>query len=44
LKERFGPDGMLDPDKLAEVYLMLHRQDRSAWTHELDVRPWAEKF
>jgi NAD(P)-dependent dehydrogenase (short-subunit alcohol dehydrogenase family) len=44
LKDRFGPDGMLDPDKIAEVYLMLHRQHRSAWTHELDVRPWAEKF
>lgn len=44
LRERFGPDGMLDPDEIASVYLMLHRQHRSAWTHELDVRPWSERF
>jgi NAD(P)-dependent dehydrogenase (short-subunit alcohol dehydrogenase family) len=44
IRERFGPDGMLNPDKIAEVYLTLHRQHRSAWTHELDVRPWSEKF
>ena len=44
IRERFGPDGMLNPDKIAEVYLMLYRQHRSAWTHELDVRPWSEKF
>jgi NAD(P)-dependent dehydrogenase (short-subunit alcohol dehydrogenase family) len=44
IKERFGADGMLHPDKIAETYLMLHRQHRSAWTHELDVRPWSEKF
>ncbi len=44
IKERFGPDGMLNPDAIASVYLMLHRQHRSAWTHELDVRPWSEKF
>jgi len=44
IKERLGADGMLHPDKIAEIYLFLHRQHRSAWTHELDVRPWAEKF
>jgi NAD(P)-dependent dehydrogenase (short-subunit alcohol dehydrogenase family) len=44
IKERFGADGMLQPDKIAGMYLVLHRQHRSAWTHELDVRPWAEKF
>ncbi len=44
IRDRFGEDGMLDPDRIAEVYLMLHRQHRSAWTHELDVRPWSEKF
>jgi len=44
IKERFGADGMLHPDKIAETYLVLHRQHRSAWTHELDVRPWSEKF
>ena len=44
IHDRLGEDGMLQPDKLAEIYLMLHRQHRSAWTHELDVRPWSEKF
>jgi NAD(P)-dependent dehydrogenase (short-subunit alcohol dehydrogenase family) len=42
--ERFGEDGLLHPDKIAAMYLVLHRQHRSAWTHELDVRPWSEKF
>ncbi|MGH8251842.1 MAG: SDR family NAD(P)-dependent oxidoreductase [Steroidobacteraceae bacterium] len=42
--ERFGEDGMLDPDRIAEAYLLLHRQQRNAWTHELDLRPWRESF
>jgi NAD(P)-dependent dehydrogenase (short-subunit alcohol dehydrogenase family) len=42
--ERFGEDGMLHPDRIAETYLMLHRQQRSAWTQELDLRPWSESF
>ena len=42
--QRFGPDGMLHPDRIAEAYLMLHRQQRSAWTQELDLRPWSEGF
>jgi NAD(P)-dependent dehydrogenase (short-subunit alcohol dehydrogenase family) len=37
-------DGILDPDAIAENYWLLHRQQRSAWTHELDLRPWLEKF
>jgi NAD(P)-dependent dehydrogenase (short-subunit alcohol dehydrogenase family) len=44
IKERLGEDGMLNPDEIAAMYLVLQRQHRSAWTHELDVRPWAEKF
>lgn len=36
------PDGMLAPDDVAETYWMLHRQKRSAWTFELDLRPWLE--
>jgi NAD(P)-dependent dehydrogenase (short-subunit alcohol dehydrogenase family) len=44
LQNRFGPDGMLEPDHIAENYLVLHNQHRSAWTHELDLRPWSEKF
>jgi NAD(P)-dependent dehydrogenase (short-subunit alcohol dehydrogenase family) len=44
IESRFGPDGMVEPDAIATNYLMLHRQHRSAWTHELDLRPWSEKF
>jgi len=44
LKAERGPDGMLDPDAIAEAYWTLHNQHRSAWTLELDVRPWSEKF
>lgn len=44
VETRFGKDGMLEPDHIAENYLTLHRQHRSAWTHELDLRPWTEKF
>ena len=39
-----GPDGMLDPDAIAQAYWDLHHQPRSAWTQELDVRPWSEAF
>jgi NAD(P)-dependent dehydrogenase (short-subunit alcohol dehydrogenase family) len=39
-----GPDSLLEPDAIAHSYLMLHRQPRSAWTHELDLRPWSEKW
>jgi NAD(P)-dependent dehydrogenase (short-subunit alcohol dehydrogenase family) len=37
-------DGILNPDHIAESYWMLHKQPRDAWTHELDLRPWNEKF
>jgi NAD(P)-dependent dehydrogenase (short-subunit alcohol dehydrogenase family) len=39
-----GPDSLLEPDAIAREYVSLHRQPRSAWTMELDVRPWVEKF
>ena len=39
-----GDDGMLLPDAIAEAYLNTHRQHRSAWTFELDLRPWVERF
>jgi NAD(P)-dependent dehydrogenase (short-subunit alcohol dehydrogenase family) len=38
------PDSMLDPDAIAASYLQLIRQPRSAWTWEIEVRPWVEKF
>jgi NAD(P)-dependent dehydrogenase (short-subunit alcohol dehydrogenase family) len=44
LKDARGPDGLLSPDAIAEAYWMLHQQQRSAWTLELDVRPWSESF
>jgi len=37
-------DGILNPDAIADNYWLLHQQTRSAWTHELDLRPWTEKF
>ena len=37
-------DGILSPDVIAENYWNLHRQARSAWTHELDLRPWSENW
>jgi NAD(P)-dependent dehydrogenase (short-subunit alcohol dehydrogenase family) len=38
------PDSTLDPDAIAQCYLDLLRQHRSAWSWELEVRPWVEKF
>jgi NAD(P)-dependent dehydrogenase (short-subunit alcohol dehydrogenase family) len=39
-----GADGMLEPDAIAETYMAVYRQPRSAWTFEVDLRPWVEKF
>jgi NAD(P)-dependent dehydrogenase (short-subunit alcohol dehydrogenase family) len=39
-----GEDGLIDPGAIADVFLSLHRQPRSAWTHELDLRPFNETF
>jgi NAD(P)-dependent dehydrogenase (short-subunit alcohol dehydrogenase family) len=39
-----GPDGLLGLDAIAEVYWHLHAQPRSAWTQELDLRPYKEQF
>jgi NAD(P)-dependent dehydrogenase (short-subunit alcohol dehydrogenase family) len=41
LKEKAG---ILDPEAIAESYWQLHLQQRSAWTHELDLRPWMESW
>ncbi|NMF88020.1 SDR family NAD(P)-dependent oxidoreductase [Aromatoleum petrolei] len=37
-------DALLAPDAIAEAYFQLYRQPRSAWTQELDLRPWVERF
>jgi NAD(P)-dependent dehydrogenase (short-subunit alcohol dehydrogenase family) len=44
LTDQRGPDSLLPPDSIAEMYYQLYRQPRGAWTHELDLRPWVEKF
>jgi NAD(P)-dependent dehydrogenase (short-subunit alcohol dehydrogenase family) len=44
LKQRLGEDGMLSPDAIADAYWCAHRQHRSAWAHEVDLRPWKETF
>jgi NAD(P)-dependent dehydrogenase (short-subunit alcohol dehydrogenase family) len=38
------PDSLLDPDAIARTYLHLLRQDRSAWSWEVELRPWVEPF
>jgi len=38
------PDDLLDPGAIARSYLHVHRQHRSAWTFEVELRPWLERF
>ncbi len=38
------PDSLLDPDAIAATYLSMLHQPRSAWTQEIELRPWVEKF
>jgi len=38
------PDSLLDPDAIAQTYLHVLQQPRSAWTQEVELRPWVEKF
>ncbi|RFU48459.1 SDR family NAD(P)-dependent oxidoreductase [Paraburkholderia sp. DHOC27] len=38
------PDSLLSPDAIAQTYFDVLSQHRSAWTHEIDLRPWVEKF
>lgn len=37
-------DRILNPEHIAQNYVMLHKQPRTAWTHELDLRPWKETW
>jgi NAD(P)-dependent dehydrogenase (short-subunit alcohol dehydrogenase family) len=39
-----SPDSLLDPDAIAQSYLQVLQQPRSAWSHEVELRPWVEKF
>lgn len=39
-----GPDGILNPDHIAEAYWWLHSQPRDTWTFELDLRPSVERW
>ncbi|MEM7424563.1 MAG: SDR family NAD(P)-dependent oxidoreductase [Pseudomonadota bacterium] len=39
-----NPDSMLSPDAIAETYMHILKQDRSAWTWEVELRPWVENF
>lgn len=44
LEQRLAEDRAMKPDHIAESYLAVHHQKPSAWTHELDLRPWSEHF
>lgn len=44
LDQRLAEDRVLKPDDIALNYLSLHHQKRSAWTHEMDLRPWSENW
>jgi len=39
-----APDSRLAPEAIAQAYFELHRQPRSAWSQEIDLRPWVERF
>jgi NAD(P)-dependent dehydrogenase (short-subunit alcohol dehydrogenase family) len=43
-KDKAGPDGLFNIEAIADSYCHLHRQHRSAWTHEIDLRPYKEPF
>jgi len=42
--DSLSADTLMDPKSVADSYWMLHHQNRDAWTHEMDIRPFAEKF
>jgi NAD(P)-dependent dehydrogenase (short-subunit alcohol dehydrogenase family) len=44
LRDERGPDGLLSYEAIADTYWQLHAQHRSAWTQEIDLRPWVESF
>ena len=44
MEQALADDAVLKPDEIARNYVWLHGQGRSAWTHELDLRPWKETW
>ena len=44
LRPDTGEQTLLDPGEIAKTYLHFHRQDRSVWSWEIELRPWVEKF
>ncbi|KQW71807.1 short-chain dehydrogenase [Phenylobacterium sp. Root77] len=44
VEARLEGDRILKPEEIASNYVWLHKQQRSAWTHELDLRPWTETW
>ena len=42
--EKKDQDGLMNTDDIAKNYLWLYKQPRNAWTHEIDLRPWIEKW
>jgi NADP-dependent 3-hydroxy acid dehydrogenase YdfG len=42
--KRKAVDGIVNPDDLAENYVTLYKQPKNAWTFELDIRPWDERW
>jgi NAD(P)-dependent dehydrogenase (short-subunit alcohol dehydrogenase family) len=43
-QDSFEPDELVNPSSIAETYWQLHLQPRDAWTHEMDLRPYGEKW
>jgi hypothetical protein len=44
LRASTAEDGLMQTADIAQAYLTLHHQPRNAWSHEIDLRPWCEKF
>ena len=44
VKQKKDIDGLMNPDDIALNYLWIYKQPKNAWTHELDLRPWIEKW
>lgn len=44
IAKQAGPNGLLDPAAIAQTYWAVHQQPPSAWTHELDIRPFKERW